>query len=96
MKVKILQKGNKILKEIAKEVPVGDIGNKKIKNILKRMAGALAEKNEGVALAAPQIGELLRIFIIDGNVWELKEKAFNQKEPPSKKPPVVFINPVKC
>lgn len=94
MAVKIIQKNNKILREIAKEVAVKDIGGKKIKNILKKMTEVLAGKKEGVAIAAPQIGEPLRIFIIDGNVWKLKEKMFNQKEPPPKKPPVVFINPV--
>ena len=94
-KVKILQKGNKILKEIAKEVPFQEIKGKKIKNILKRMTEALAEKKEGVAIAAPQIGEPLRVFIVNGNVWRLKESAFtpeNQKL--SNKPPIVFINPV--
>jgi len=96
MKVKILQKGNKVLKEIAKEVPFQEIKGKKIKNVLKKMAEALAEKKEGVAIAASQIGEPLRIFIVDRNVWELKEGAFAQgkKEQLSKKPPVVFINPV--
>jgi len=95
MKVKILQKGNKVLKEIAKEVPFQEIKKRKIKNVLKKMAEALAEKKEGVAIAASQIGEPLRIFIVDGNIWRLKESAFtpeNQKLP--KKPPVVFINPV--
>lgn len=93
--MKIIQKNNKILREIAKEVAVKDIGGKKIKNVLKKMTEALAEKKEGVAIAASQIGEPLRIFIVDGNIWLLKEKVFapeNQKLP--KKPPIVFINPV--
>jgi peptide deformylase len=94
MKIKIVQKDNKILRMTAKEVPFQEIKGKKIKNILRKMAEALAEKKEGVAIAAQQIGEPLRVFIVDGNVWELKEKMFNQKEPLPKKPPVVFINPI--
>ena len=97
MKIKIVQKDNKILRMTAKEVPLREIKGKKIKNILRKMAEALAGKKEGVALAAPQINEPLRIFIVDGNIWLLKEKVFapeNQKEPLPKKPPVVFINPV--
>lgn len=80
----------------AKEVPFEEIKGRKIKNVLKKMAGALTDKKEGVAIAAPQIGESLRVFIIDRNVWELKEGAFSQgkKEQLSKKPPRVFINPV--
>jgi peptide deformylase len=95
MKAKIVQKDNKILRMTAREVPFQEIKEKKIKNILKKMTEALAEKKEGVAIAASQIGEPLRIFIIDGNIWLLKESAFtpeNQKLP--KKPPVVFINPI--
>jgi len=95
MKIKIVQKDNKILRMTAKVVPSEEIKRKKIRNILKGMTGALAEKKEGVALAAPQIGELLRIFIIDRNVWELKDKAFieGEKKLPEK-PPLVFINPI--
>jgi len=96
MKTKIVQKDNKILRMTAKEVPFEEIKGRKIKNILKKMAAALTDKKEGVAIAAPQIGESLRVFIIDRNVWELKEGAFSQekKEQLSKKPPRFFINPV--
>lgn len=92
--MKIVQKENKILRGITKEVPVREIGSKKIKSLLKKMTKALAEKKEGVALAAPQIGETLRIFIIDGNIWKLKEEVFKQKEKLPQRPPAVFINPI--
>lgn len=41
-----------------------EIGGKRIKDILRRMEEMLAGNKEGVALAAPQIGEPLQIFII--------------------------------
>ncbi len=56
-------KDNKILRQKAKEVAQKEIGGKKIKDILRRMEEILAESKEGVALAAPQIGEPLQIFI---------------------------------
>lgn len=94
MTVKIIQKNSKILRGVAKEVAVKDIGSAKIKKIIRKMDEALASKKEGVAIAAPQIGESLRIFIIDGNVWQLREKITEQKQELPQKPPVVFINPV--
>ncbi len=60
----ILQKGNKILKESAKEVEIKNIKTKKIKNVLEKMIKALNENENAVAIAAPQIGEPLRIFIV--------------------------------
>jgi peptide deformylase len=72
MAIKIIQiypdrsvgKDNKILRQKAKEVAQKEIGSKKIKDILGWMEEILAESKEGVALAAPQIGEPLQIFIV--------------------------------
>lgn len=86
--MKIIQKENKILRQTAKDVPIEEIKGKKIKDIISRMDKALSQSKDGVALAAPQIGESLRIFIIDGNVWKKQPK-----DEKIKKPPVVFINP---
>lgn len=65
---KILQKNEKVLRQIAKEVSIGGIKTKKIKNILKEMSLALQSQNDGVAIAAPQIGYSLRIFIVSGKM----------------------------
>ena len=62
MTIKIAQKGNKILKMTAREVSPEEIKRKKIKSVLKKMTRALTEKKEGVAIAAPQIGESLKNF----------------------------------
>lgn len=84
----IVQKGNKILRQKAKEVPVKEIKSKKIQAVIKRMAEILPAAKDGVALAAPQIGESLRIFIV-------KQPILDSKTPDAeKKPPLVFINPV--
>lgn len=64
MVIEIVQNGASILRKRAAEVPLWEIGSAKIKKILKDMAGALFSQNDGVALAAPQIGVSLRIFIV--------------------------------
>lgn len=65
---KILQKEEKILRKVAKEVPLLEIKTPKIKKILKEMSQALASQDDGVAIAAPQIGYSLRIFVVSGKV----------------------------
>lgn len=77
--MKIIQKDNEILRQKAKIVPLDTIGSKKIKKIIGRMKKILAESKDGVALAAPQIGESLRIFIT---------------KTPSDSDFKIFINPV--
>ncbi len=67
---KILQKGDKVLRENAKEVPVPEIKTSKIKKILEEMSVSLASQSDGVALAAPQIGYSLQIFVVSGKVLE--------------------------
>ena len=96
----ILQKEEKILRMVAKEVPLKDIKSLKIKKILKEMSTALKSQSDGVALAAPQIGYGLRIFIVSGRIFE---KSFGKKKPTNleeeeqemkeKIKDAVFINP---
>lgn len=89
--MKIVQKENKVLRRIAKEVPMKEIKSRKIKGIIRNMSEALSAAEYGVALAAPQIGESLRIFIVDGNALKREEKPEKQKR---KIDPWIFINPV--
>jgi len=69
MQKKILQKEERILRHIAKEIPVHDIKTIKIKRVLKEMSLALKSQDDGVAIAAPQIGYSLRIFVVAGKVF---------------------------
>lgn len=78
----IVQKEDKVLRKIAKEVNPSDISDTKIQNVIKDMFEALASQDDGVALAAPQIGESLRIFIISPKIFEGSEDSH-----------LVFINP---
>jgi peptide deformylase len=78
--VKIVQKENKVLREKAAPVPVRGINSPKIKKVLLEMSAALAKESDGVAIAAPQIGVSLRIFVVSGKVFSTPND-------------MVFINP---
>ena len=61
--IKIVQKGNKVLHQKAEEVPIDEIKSVKIKNLVAKMKETLMAINDGVAIAAPQIGSSLKVFI---------------------------------
>lgn len=67
---KILQKEEKILRQAAKEVRISEIKTPKIKKILKEMSSSLKSQSDGVAIAAPQIGYSIRIFVVSGKIFE--------------------------
>ena len=77
MHKKILQKNEKVLRKIAEEIPVHEIKTAKIKKVLKEMSEALVSQNDGVAIAAPQIGYSLRIFVVSGKIFA---KNFTKKK----------------
>ena len=75
--LKIIEYGNPILREKSKEVIKI---SKKIKTLVQDMLETMYHSN-GVGLAAPQVGENLRIFVIDVS------------DPQGPIDPIVFINP---
>ncbi len=75
----IVQKENKILRKQAREVLISKITSPKIKKVLKEMYLALESQNDGVAIAAPQIGYPLAIFLVSGKVFD-KDFIANRKE----------------
>ncbi len=96
---KILQKEEKVLRKIAKEVPLEQIASTKIKKILAEMSQSLRSQGDGVAIAAPQIGYSLRIFVVSGRIFlkdfgkqELQEESLAELNN-AEVEDVVFINP---
>lgn len=83
---KIVQKNSKVLRQIATEVNPADIGSEKLSKILTDMSEALDACYDGVAIAAPQIGVPLRIFVVSGKALPKKDG-----EPG---PNQVYINPI--
>lgn len=59
----ILQDGDPILRKVAKPVPDKMFGTPELAEIIADMEAALDKEEDGVALAAPQIGIPYRIFI---------------------------------
>ncbi len=87
---KLVEENHPALHQIAEEVPVEDITSPKIQKVLKDMRNALdayhVEGFSGVAIAAPQIGIPLRIFIVHDTNAHPDEKRLI--------PDLVAINPV--
>ncbi|MDO8659474.1 MAG: peptide deformylase [Candidatus Parcubacteria bacterium] len=96
---KILQKEEKVLRQISHEVHIADIQTKKIQKVLKEMSYVLKSQDDGVAIAAPQIGYSLRIFVVSGKIFEtgfLKEPHPDPllvKEREEIPKDLIFINP---
>lgn len=55
---------NPMLREVAREVPQAHIKSPHIRRLVADMKSLLAKEEYGVALAAPQVGEPLRIFVV--------------------------------
>ncbi|NCN07978.1 peptide deformylase [Candidatus Parcubacteria bacterium] len=87
----IVNKDNPILREIAKPVEEKDLGSKKILNILNKMRRALYSEEDGVAIAAPQVGESLRMFMVRGDI--LKANSDPNITNDNHYQDLVFINP---
>lgn len=88
--VKILQKESLVLRQKAEEVPRSEIKTPRIKKILDKMIKALDEQDDGVAIAAPQIGENLQIFVMSKRVYEMMNKKILKEKDVRDE---VFINP---
>src|SRR3989344_1973667 len=95
----IIQKDNPTLRLIAKEVSASEIGTPEIQKIIENMKKALHGEEDGVAIAAPQIGVSLRIFVVSGKVPKLielqekKETDIDLKDVQESVPDEIFINP---
>lgn len=64
----IVEKGNIVLETPAKEVPIAEITSKPIQKIISDMKETLDAISDGVGLAAPQVGESLRIFLVSKKI----------------------------
>ena len=86
----ILQKNNPILRTEAK--PIEKIKSLRTSELIKKMSEALLKEPDGIGIAAPQIGESLRIFLVTSDVLSLEALKDRLKNAPPKI--IVFINPI--
>jgi len=77
----IVQEPNQVLRRTAAQIAMSDIDTEEIKDIIREMKVALSREADGVAIAAPQIGHSMRIFVV-------AKRASKQL-----KDDTVFINP---
>lgn len=76
----IVQKENHVLREKAKDVALKDIASKKIQDVIAEMKMAMHAEEDGVAIAAPQIGQSLRIFVVNGQMFDAEDMVFINPE----------------
>ena len=93
---------NGALRQKTVDIPISEITGIRIKTLIKKMKALLAREEYGVALAAPQVGEPLRLFIVSGRALARgsgsapdepkhnnQETRNNNQTPPDQ----VYINP---
>lgn len=91
----IVQSGDPVLRKKAVPVSEKELTSPKVRKVIARMKDALADEEFGVAIAAPQIGESLRIFVVAGSVFEKEDaqKPIDGKERSTSEADRVFVNP---
>ncbi len=93
----ILQKDSPVLRQVAKPVPLKDIGKDKLNELIDGMKSVLAQENDGVGLAAPQVGVSLRLFIVSELVFLRKKSDMTPEEQKTasslEHANLVYINP---
>lgn len=70
--IDIIQSGDPVLRKKAKEVNLKELNTPEFKALCKKMLIALDAEPDGVAIAAPQIGVSLRVFIVSHRAFELE------------------------
>ena len=108
MKDPVIQAGSALLRERAAPVGKKDIGSPALRKLIVHMKRVLAKEEYGVALAAPQVGSSLRVFIIADKAFKKGEEApaeefapaprsnrgrSHPQTPPAAAASRVFINP---
>ena len=97
------QEKNPALRSISKEIPRADIKRAQIQKLIADMKALLSKEEFGVALAAAQVGESVRLFIVSGRA--LARGARSAKDEPESSlktkneelktiPDQAYINPI--
>ena len=81
----IIQIGDETLRAKVEKVSPNEITSKKIQDIISDMKESLASQDDGVAIAAPQIGISLSIFVVSGKIFSSEDEV--------RKDDQVYINP---
>ncbi len=71
----IVQNEDPVLRQVARAIPVAQIQSPSIKTLVSDMKALLSKEEYGVAIAAPQVGESLRLFVISGKAIIKKKRS---------------------
>lgn len=71
---------NPALREQARDIPIADITGERIQTLIADMKALLAKEEFGVALAAPQVGEAIKLFVVSGKALTRREEAYHDTE----------------
>lgn len=85
----IVQSDAPVLRAISKPVSIQDISSRRVKMLIAKMKKALKTEKHGVAIAAPQVGESVQIFVVAGKVFQRDSASKDAPTLPDK----IFINP---
>jgi peptide deformylase len=91
MKDPIVQIGEPILREVARPLSKKDIGSPELRKLIAKMKKAVSREKHGVAIAAPQVGESVRLFVIAGRAFA--SDADDEDQELGEYEDKVFINP---
>jgi peptide deformylase len=84
---------NPVLRDTAQPVALDKITGEHIQTLLKDMRALLNKEEYGVALAAPQVGESVRLFIVSGRALARSMQDEDDDSEPVPLPDQVYINP---
>ncbi len=89
--------GNPALREKAVIIPPADITGEHIQHLIADMRSLLAKEKNGVALAAPQVGEAVQLFIVSARALQHEDENDEDHAPIRNQvplgPDLVYINP---
>lgn len=92
---------NPVLRETAHDIALAELSSDRIQGLIREMKALLAKEEFGVALAAPQLGEPLKLFVVSGralardsrNAPDEAESEEQERPEPPPLPDQVYINP---
>ncbi|MEI7463327.1 MAG: peptide deformylase [Candidatus Taylorbacteria bacterium] len=84
----IIQRNDPILRGIARSITEEEISSAKLSIIIGKMKKALSEQKDGIAIAAPQIGENISLFVVSGSLLKQADKSYTGSDTY-----LIFINP---
>jgi peptide deformylase len=107
MRAILPERDNPVLREEAHAIAPGDIKGAYIRKLIDDMKKLLAKEEFGVALAAPQVGDSVRLFIVSGRALardsrnapdepksdEVRPHRIDKKKEMPPLPDQVYINP---